>query len=261
MSPDFKHYGILWMGRKALANSYSMDGAFNDCVLTLAPMPRSTTSWRGSTPSSIRTADSAAYARREQISHRLLNEEFKMLRRSSEIFPTIFICVAAPFERRDEQDHQHAARADRRPQGLRLHEPRVGIHYAKLVVLIISLGLLAGVTAGIWFGKMLGGIYMEVYRFPISFFSPSRGDPVGASSSTIASALAGTCTPSGGPPSSRPPRLCGPSPRASTGSHSSKRSASAGGSASPRGSSPECGTQTCTGRCFRSSASALPAPR
>ena len=27
MSPDFKHYGILWMGRKALGKSYEMDGA------------------------------------------------------------------------------------------------------------------------------------------------------------------------------------------------------------------------------------------
>ena len=36
-----------------------------------------------------------AYARKDQISHRLLNEEFNMLRNMSKIFPTIFICVAA----------------------------------------------------------------------------------------------------------------------------------------------------------------------
>src|SRR3989339_454676 len=37
ISPDFKRFGILWMGRKALSKSYDMDGAFNDVVLTLYP--------------------------------------------------------------------------------------------------------------------------------------------------------------------------------------------------------------------------------
>ena len=37
MSPDFKRYGVLWMGRKALGRAYDMDGAFNDVVLTLYP--------------------------------------------------------------------------------------------------------------------------------------------------------------------------------------------------------------------------------
>ncbi|MBN2809065.1 MAG: ABC transporter permease [Deltaproteobacteria bacterium] len=31
--PDFKRYGILWMGHKALATAYNMDGAFNDLLL------------------------------------------------------------------------------------------------------------------------------------------------------------------------------------------------------------------------------------
>jgi putative ABC transport system permease protein len=37
ISPDFKRYGILWMGRKALGTAYNMYGAFNDVVLTLSP--------------------------------------------------------------------------------------------------------------------------------------------------------------------------------------------------------------------------------
>jgi len=35
-SPDFKRYGVLWMNRRALAESYNMDGAFNDVVLDLS---------------------------------------------------------------------------------------------------------------------------------------------------------------------------------------------------------------------------------
>ncbi|WP_289460241.1 hypothetical protein, partial [Klebsiella pneumoniae] len=36
-----------------------------------------------------------SYARKDQISNRMLSEEFRMLRRSAEIYPTIFILVAA----------------------------------------------------------------------------------------------------------------------------------------------------------------------
>jgi putative ABC transport system permease protein len=34
--PDFERYGVLWMGRTALAAAYDMEGAFNDVVLTLS---------------------------------------------------------------------------------------------------------------------------------------------------------------------------------------------------------------------------------
>jgi len=95
MSPDFKRYGALWMTRKAISKAYDMDGAFNDVVLTLYP---------GANPSDvIRDLDNilgryggfGAYGRKDQISHRLLNEEFRQLKTSSRIFPTIFIFVAA----------------------------------------------------------------------------------------------------------------------------------------------------------------------
>jgi putative ABC transport system permease protein len=36
MFPDFKRYGVLWMGRSALAAAYDMEGAFNQVSLTLA---------------------------------------------------------------------------------------------------------------------------------------------------------------------------------------------------------------------------------
>ena len=44
MFPDFKRYGVLWMGRKALAAAYDMEGAFNDVALDAgAPAPASRT--------------------------------------------------------------------------------------------------------------------------------------------------------------------------------------------------------------------------
>ena len=193
MSPDFKHYGILWMGRKALGKSYEMDGAFNDVVLTLYPEANVSDVLAGIDRIVERYGGYGAYARKDQISHRLLNEEFRQLQTSSKIFPTIFICVAAfllnvVMSRTINTQREQIAAL----KAFGYTNLDVGIHYTKLVVLIISAGLAGGIAAGVWFGKMLGGIYMEVYRFPHLIYTLYPGVIVAAVLISIASALVGT---------------------------------------------------------------------
>jgi putative ABC transport system permease protein len=193
MSPDFKRYGILWMGRKALGTSYDMDGAFNDVVLTLHPDAKVNDVLSELDHIVERYGGFGAYARKDQISHRLLNAEFKQLRRSSEIFPTIFICVAAfllnvVMSRTINTQREQIAVL----KAFGYTNLDVGVHYAKLVVLIISAGLAGGVAAGVWFGKMLGGIYMEVYRFPHLLYTLHPEVVVTAVLISVASALVGT---------------------------------------------------------------------
>ncbi|MBU2027633.1 MAG: ABC transporter permease [Proteobacteria bacterium] len=193
MSPDFKRYGILWMGRKALSKSYDMDGAFNDVALTLHPDAKLNDVLGELDHIVERYGGFGAYARKDQISHRLLNEEFKQLQRSSEIFPTIFICVAAfllnvVMSRTINTQREQIAAL----KAFGYNNIDIGIHYAKLVVLIISAGLVGGIAAGIWFGKMLGGIYMEVYRFPHLLYTLHPWVIITAVLISIASALVGT---------------------------------------------------------------------
>jgi len=193
MSPDFKHYGILWMGRKALGKSYEMDGAFNNVVLTLYPEANVGDVLDGIDRIVERYGGFGAYARKDQISHRLLNEEFRQLQTSSKIFPTIFICVAAfllnvVMSRTINTQREQIAAL----KAFGYTNLDVGIHYTKLVVLIISAGLAGGIAAGVWFGKMLGGIYMEVYRFPHLLYTLHPGVIVAALLISIASALVGT---------------------------------------------------------------------
>ncbi|MBU4372484.1 MAG: ABC transporter permease [Proteobacteria bacterium] len=193
MSPDFKHYGILWMGRKALGKSYEMDGAFNNVVLTLHPEANVSDVLTGIDRIVERYGGYGAYARKDQISHRLLNEEFRQLQTSSTIFPTIFICVAAfllnvVMSRTINTQREQIAAL----KAFGYSNLDVGIHYAKLVILIISAGLAGGIAAGVWFGKMLGGIYMEVYRFPQLIYTLHTGVIVAAVLISIASALVGT---------------------------------------------------------------------
>ena len=193
MSPDFKRYGILWMSRKAISKAYNMEGAFNDIVLTLYPGANVNEVLRELDNIVDRYGGFGAYARKDQISHRLLNEEFNMLRRMSKIFPTIFICVAAfllnvVMSRTINTQREQIAAL----KAFGYDNVAIGIHYAQLVVLIILAGLVFGIVAGIWLGKTLGGIYMAVYRFPALVFVLKTWVIISAIFISIASALVGT---------------------------------------------------------------------
>ena len=192
-SPDFKRYGVLWMGRKALAEAYDMDGAFNDVVLTLA---------RGARTSDVLAAldvildpygGLGAYPRKDQISHRLLTGEFQQLKQSARIFPTIFIFVAAfllnvVMSRTISMQREQIGIL----KAFGYTNGAIGMHYAKLVVLIITPGLAGGVAGGIWFGRMLGDIYMAVYRFPSLVYTLYPHVVLEALLISVFSALAGT---------------------------------------------------------------------
>ncbi|RPJ15400.1 MAG: ABC transporter permease [Desulfobacteraceae bacterium] len=193
ISPDFKRYGILWMGRKALSKSYNMDGAFNDVVLTLYPDAKLDDVISELDNITERYGGFGAYGRKDQISHRMLNEEFRQLQKSSKIFPTIFICVAAfllnvVMSRTINTQREQIAAL----KAFGFRNIDVGIHYAKLVLLILLAGLILGIAGGIWFGKMLGAIYMQVYRFPYLVYILEPGVVVAAVVISIVSALAGT---------------------------------------------------------------------
>src|SRR5512146_182600 len=72
--PDYKRYGVMWMGRRALGQAYDMDGAFNDLAVSLRP---GTDAQRV-----IDRIDEllnpygglGAYARKDQRSHRFLSQ-------------------------------------------------------------------------------------------------------------------------------------------------------------------------------------------
>ncbi|MBN1365136.1 MAG: ABC transporter permease [Syntrophaceae bacterium] len=171
MTPDFKRYGALWMSRKAISKAYDMEGAFNDVVLTLYPGAQLSDIVRDLDKILGRYGGFGAYGRKDQISHRLLSEEFKQLKTSSRIYPSIFVCVAAfllniVMSRTISTQREQIGTL----KAFGYSNTDVAIHYAKMVILIISAGVLLGIAVGIWLGKFLGGIYMETYRFPFFIY-------------------------------------------------------------------------------------------
>ena len=193
ISVDFKRYAILWMGRPALETAYDMKGAFNDVVLRLTPDANvsdilvqldSLLNWYGGLGS---------YSRKDQVSHRFLTEEFKQLETSSKIFPVIFIGVAVfllhvVISRTVSTQRDQIA-------GLKAFgysNLDIGLHYVMMVFLIVLVGVAGGVVVGVWFGRGLGRIYMEFYRFPYLLYELKPSMVMTVVLISITSALVGT---------------------------------------------------------------------
>ena len=193
ISPDYKRYAILWMGRDGLGTAYNMKGAFNDVVLTLSRGARAEDVIMRLDSLLDRYGGLGAYARKDQISHRFLSEEFKQLQRSADIFPTIFIAVSA-FLLNVVVSRTVGIQRDQIAilKAFGYSNADVALHYTKMVLLIVAAGIAGGLAAGIRLGEALGGVYMAFYRFPYLVFELRPGVVLTAAGITAAAALAGT---------------------------------------------------------------------
>ena len=169
--PDNARYGVLWMARKPLAAAYDMDGAFNDVVLTLVD--------GANQQDVIDRLDEllkpyggiGAYGREDQLSSRFLTEELKQQQTTATVFPVIFFGVAAfllnvVISRLISLQREQVAAL----KAFGYSELAIGLHYIKLVLLIVSLGVAAGIFLGIWMGRALSNVYMEFYSMPYMIY-------------------------------------------------------------------------------------------
>lgn len=167
MFPDYKRYGVMWMARKPLASAYDMDGAFNNVSLTLTSDANEQTVIDRLDDILKPYGGIGAYARTDQISNRFLSEELKQQKTIATIFPIIFFGVAAfllnvVISRLISLQREQIA-------GLKAFGYSnfdVGMHYTKLVLLIVLLGIILGTLVGIKLGQWMSDIYMILYSFP-----------------------------------------------------------------------------------------------
>ncbi|TGD71557.1 ABC transporter permease [Mangrovimicrobium sediminis] len=193
MFPDYERYGILWMGRTALANAYDMEGAFNYAVLTLT---------RDADEQGVidRIDDIlkpyggiGAFAREYQPSHQFLAQELDQLENLSGLFPIIFLGVAAFLLHTvvtrlvSTQREQIAAL-----KAFGYSNVSVSAHYLQLIMLIVLAGIVLGIAAGAWLGTLLSAIYVEYFRLPFLRFELHPLRIAQASVITIITGLLGT---------------------------------------------------------------------
>ncbi|MGD8841826.1 MAG: ABC transporter permease, partial [Gammaproteobacteria bacterium] len=193
MFPDYERYGILWMGRTALANAYDMQGAFNYAVLTLT---------RGADEQEVIDrideilkpyGGIGAFAREYQPSNRFLAQELQQLENLSGLFPIIFLGVAAFLlnvvvtRLVGTQREQIAAL-----KAFGYSNLTVAIHYLQMIMLIVLAGVVAGIIAGSWLGVMLSEIYVQYFRLPFLHFEMQPLRIIQAGLITFAAGLFGT---------------------------------------------------------------------
>ncbi len=195
VSPDYKRYGILWMSRTAMGSAYNMDGAFNDVVLSAARGARTAEILRRLDEITDPYGGLGSYERKNQTSHRFLSEEFRQLKRYAEIFPALFIGVSAFLLNivisriiTTQRDQIAILKA------FGYENLTVGLHYFKMVLIIVMTGLSGGLLLGVWLGKMMAGVYMEFYRFPYLTYVLKPSVAITAALITILSAALGTFT-------------------------------------------------------------------
>jgi putative ABC transport system permease protein len=190
--PDPQRWGVLWIGRPALAAAYDMEGAFNDVAFTLAP--------GGRIDDVIERVDlllrpyggRGAIGRRHQPSHFLIHEEFRQLQSMATILPAIFIGVAAfllniVVTRLISLQREQVAVL----KAFGYPDLAIAAHYLKLVLVMALAGALVGIAAGSWMGRGMGTLYLEFYRFPELEHVLRLRVVVTAAALTTAAALAG----------------------------------------------------------------------
>jgi putative ABC transport system permease protein len=193
LMPDDKRFGILWMGREALEAAFDLDGAFNDVAVALLP--------GASAPDVIDQLDDVlepygglgAYERADQVSNWFLSGEIDQLKTMTSVLPTIFLAAAAFLL------HMVVSRlvaTEREQIGLLkafgYRNGAVGYHYVKLVLAMVSLGVVLGFFSGAWLGRNITELYTQFYRFPFLYYRPSPGTFAAAALVSAAAAMAGT---------------------------------------------------------------------
>ena len=165
--PDDRRYGILWMGRRALAPAFDMEGGFNDVVASIAP--------GANLPAVLAAVDTllepygglVAYGRTDQPSHRFLADEIAQQGVMATTIPVVFLCVSVFLLHGmlgrlvGAQREQIAAL-----KALGYGNRSIAWHYVKFALAVVGTGALLGILLGLWFGWMMVGNYTNFFRFP-----------------------------------------------------------------------------------------------
>jgi len=198
MFPDPLRYGVLWIARQPLATAYDMEGAFNDVTLT---MSRGTNEPAANEQEIIDRLDDilkdyggiGTIGRQDQFSNRFLTEELKQQRTIATIFPVIFFGVAAfllnvVISRLIRLQREEIATL----KAFGYSDFAVGMHFIKLVLLIVGFGVIIGIGVGIWMGKGMSNIYMELYSLPYMIYVLKPKVIIAAALISMAVAVMGT---------------------------------------------------------------------
>ena len=165
--PDNKRFGVLWMGREALASAFSMQGAFNDVSLTLTHGAEEAELIASLDQLLLRYGGLSAYGRKDQLSNRFLTDELGEIEISATYIPAIFLAVAVfliyiVLSRLVVMQRTQIGLL----KAYGYSNFSVGLHYLKFALATVLAGLLPGLLLGLYLGEKVTNLYLEYFHFP-----------------------------------------------------------------------------------------------
>jgi putative ABC transport system permease protein len=167
MVDDPKRHAVMWIERTVLASAYQLGGAFNEVSLKLAP---------GASEMATRVAldrllapygGTGSIGRKEQLSNRIVTQELSQLGVLSTMVPAVFLGVTAflvnlVLGRLIRLQRPEIATL----KAVGYSNREVGRHYLGLVFVVLAPGSLLGLAGGFWLGRLVLGLYADLFRFP-----------------------------------------------------------------------------------------------
>lgn len=168
LTPDDRNVAILWMDRDVLAPAFQMESAFNDLVLDLQPGADEDEVLRQLDALLTPYGGLGAVPRARQMSNFMLEGELTQLEQFATMVPAIFLLVAAfllyiVLSRLVYLQRPQIAAL----KALGYLDREIGLHYIKLVSVIVVLGAALGTLLGVWSGGGMIDLYAEFFRFPV----------------------------------------------------------------------------------------------
>ena len=191
--PDQRGFGVFWVDREALAAAYDMEGAFNRVALKLVPGADERAVLDGVQAVLERYGAREAYARADQTSHAMLDNEIREQRVIGTVLPAIFFGVAAfllnvVVSRLVAKQREQIAAL----KALGYPNRTIAAHYLGLVLVIVALGFAIGLVVAQWLGGLYIGLYEDFFRFPSLRHRIEAPLVLTAGAITLATSVAGT---------------------------------------------------------------------
>ena len=196
--PDHRRFGVFWMGRRALAAAFDMEGGFNHVSLRLAPGRNGA---RADPAPVIAELDRllepygglSAIERLHQQSNWFVENELREMRTMASILPVIFLSVAAfllniVLSRAIAVQRTQIAAL----KAVGYHNREIAIHYLAFSLLIAGLGAVLGSFAGARLGDGLTSLYAEYFRFPDYTYVLAPPIPLAAAAISLVAAAFGS---------------------------------------------------------------------
>lgn len=190
--PDNKRFGVLWMGHRALAGAFNMEGAFNDVALSLAP---------GAEPAAVMAeldrllapyGGLIAHDRYHQPSHRFISDEIEQQRIMASTIPPVFLAVAAFLVNVVMGRLVQAQRGQIAVlKAVGYGNFAIAAHYLKFATIVVLAGAILGVVLGVVTGRAIMQSYTWFFRFPVLALEVSAWIPLSAVAVSLLAAMTG----------------------------------------------------------------------